>query len=509
MSLLLDALKKAADDKQKVSQGERTDEEAAAIEVDAISSTAPVTSDTPQSVEKADENDALSTLPVQQDAAVTSAAIDPGEELVLDEIDTEAEATNTDENNQEIPELTLDDIEAESAADIGNDQRDIETLEVSTIDLSTQDISRQELSEQDSAAEESRDSAVSPSNTERASSYTITDEALSMLIYKTNADVRKNNKILISGVLLMSMLVLVAGGFYYYLDMQAEIAGLERKHQIAMQSMRSKTSGDKTPEKSEIIRNLVSDAGLDEKVEYAKKNMPKSTARSGGTSSRSTTSESAAKQASTAPARSEAAGTLSIQRSDKTDPVGDKLESAWLAYETGRYEEAKGLYSDVLLIEKRNRDAKLGLAAIAVIENDTQTAMQIYQSLLKLDPRDPVATAAITSLRSDESAVKQDENYLLSMVEKNPKDPHLNFALGNVYAQQGRWKLAQQQYFNAWQQDLENADYVFNLAVSMDQLSKPEQAVSFYRDSLSKANNKQVSFSREAVQKRIDELSEL
>ena len=156
-----------------------------------------------------------------------------------------------------------------------------------------------------------------------------------------------------------------------------------------------------------------------------------------------------------------------------------------------------------------NRDAKLGLGAIAVIENDTQTARKIYQSLLKLDPRDPIATAAITSLRSDESAVKQDENYLLSMIEKNPKDPHLNFALGNVYAQQGRWKLAQQQYFNAWQQDNENADYVFNLAVSMDQLSKPAQALSFYRDSLNKAHNKQVSFSREAVQKRIDELSEL
>jgi uncharacterized protein HemY len=95
------------------------------------------------------------------------------------------------------------------------------------------------------------------------------------------------------------------------------------------------------------------------------------------------------------------------------------------------------------------------------------------------------------------------------MLLKNPNAAHLNFALGNVYAQQEKWKSAQQAYFNAWQQDIENADYIFNLAVSLDQLGKPEQAVSLYQDSLSKSNNKQISFSREDVKKRIKELSGL
>ena len=505
MSLLLDALKKAADDKQKVSQGEKADEAAAAV-VDAASSTAPAISDTSLATEKPDENEVTATLSTKEDTDVTPITSDAGEELTLDDIDTETEVAVVGKSNEEVPELALDDIQPDSAGDIGGGERDAETLDVSPADNGTQDISAQDINTQDTV-DDTITSAASAADTERASRYTISDDALSMLIYKTNADVRKNNKMMISGVLLMSLLVLVAGGFYYYLDMQAEIADLERKHQIAMQSMHSKTSGDNAPEKSEIIRNLVSDADLDEKVEYAKKHMPSGKTSSGASSS-SSDSVSAAKKASAA-SRATGAGTLSIQRSDKTDPVGEKLESAWLAYEAGRYDEAKGLYNDVLRIEKKNRDAKLGLGAIAVIEQDAQTARQIYQSLLKLDPRDPIATAAIASLRSDESAVKQDEDYLLSMIEKNPKDPHLNFALGNVYAQQGRWKLAQQQYFNAWQQDVENADYVFNLAVSMDQLSKPEQALTFYRDSLNKANNKQVSFSREAVQKRIDELSEL
>lgn len=502
MSLLLDALKKAADDKQKVSQGENNDE-AAAIDVDASSSSASVISDNNLSTETIDEHEVTAVQQPQHDTAVTSDITDDGEELTLDDIDTGVEATGTGESSQEIPELTLDDIQPEAASVIGREQLDEDTGDTGSPDADTQDINKQAVVNDGSSA-----SASSSSDIERASSYTISDDALSMLIYKTNADVRKNNKLLISGVLLMSLLVLVAGGFYYYLDMQAEIADLERKHQIAMQSMRSKTSGDKAPEKSEIIRSLVSDAGLDEKVEYAKKHMTSST-ESGSDASTRPTKVSTDTKAPVSSAKVGATGTLSIQRSDKTDPVGDKLESAWLAYEAGRYDEAKRLYSDVLLIEKNNRDAKLGLGAIAVIEQDALAARQIYQSLLKLDPRDPIATAAIASLRSDESAVKQDEDYLLSMIEKNPEDPHLNFALGNVYAQQGRWKLAQQQYFNAWQQDVENADYVFNLAVSMDQLSKPQQALSFYRDSLNKASNKQVSFSREAVQKRIEELSEL
>jgi predicted Zn-dependent protease len=204
-----------------------------------------------------------------------------------------------------------------------------------------------------------------------------------------------------------------------------------------------------------------------------------------------------------------ATGTMSVHKTNKTDPVGEKLDAAWQAYEGGQYSEAELLYKNVLNIEENNRDALLGLGAIAVIEKNNQMARDIYLSLLKLDPRDPIATAAMASLQSDESSLKSDEEYMLAMQQKNPDAPHLNFALGNIYAQQDKWKSAQQYYFNAWQNDIENADYIYNLAVSMDQLNKSQQAISFYKDSLLKSANKQVSFSREAVQKRINELSGL
>ena len=302
MSLLLDALKKAADDKQKVSQGEKTDA-AAATEVDAASSPAPAITDTPPVTEIPGENEAIASQLTQEDAVVTSIASDTVEELTLDDIDSETEVSVAGKSKEEIPELALDDIQSESMGDIGRNERGVDLLELSAAENSAQDVTVQDINVLDSTADDTVDSTAGAADTEPASSYTISDDALSMLIYKTNADVRKNNRLLISGVLLMSLLVLVAGGFYYYLDMQAEIADLERKHQIAMQSMRSKTSGDKAPEKSEIIRNLVSDAGLDEKVEYAKKHMPSGKASSTTSSSPGSNSVSIAKKTPVAASR--------------------------------------------------------------------------------------------------------------------------------------------------------------------------------------------------------------
>jgi len=83
----------------------------------------------------------------------------------------------------------------------------------------------------------------------RVEEFTVSDDALSMLIYKTNRDVKKEKKFIVYGILAAGLTVLLSGGVYYYLDMQAEIEALERRHQITMQSMRAKTNKEKTPEK--------------------------------------------------------------------------------------------------------------------------------------------------------------------------------------------------------------------------------------------------------------------
>ena len=437
MSLLLDALKKAADDKEKKSRGE------------------------PEEKSVAQEN---------RTSSVSATDSYQAEELSL----------HSDDETLKNPKPPLDNVEVES------DELSLHKIETEQVDDLSVDEPELSLKDKEALRINRQTSAKGES--------TISDDALSMLIYKTNHDVKRGRKTLLLSVLGISLAVLVSGGVFYYMDMETEIEILERKHKIAMQSMRSKTNNEKTPARTEIIRNLVSDAELEAKVEFAKKRLtvqPQTTVQASMLDQTSTNSR------------------LSIERTNTVDPVTEKINNAWLAYEEANYTQAQRLYRDVLDIEGSNRDALLGLGAIAVLEKNRVTAREIYLSLLDLDPRDPIATAAIASLHSDESSLSSDREYLLLMLKNNPSAPHLNFALGNVYAQLNKWTAAQQRYFNAWQHDKENADYLFNLAVSMDQLSKQQQAIEFYRDSLLKASNKHVSFSREAVQKRINELTGL
>ena len=459
MSLLLDALKKAADDKQKALQAESNDSGAAA---------------------------SISSNPNLEN---TNAIADTAQQTVTgNDVSDGDSATGQIET---VEELTLEEVtesidSAESLSDNVLEQVD---------DSEYQSRSENRHIEEKSAL----DDDLENSNDLRAEEFTVSDDALSMLIYKTNRDAKKEKKLIVYGVLAASLTVLLSGGVYYYLDMQAEIEALERRHKITMQSMRAKTSKERTPEKSEIIRNLVGESDLDDKVEFARQRIA---------SDKNTFDSRQVENKATRKIKRDdsSASMLSIQKNNKTDPVGEKLDAAWLAYEAGRYEEANRQYKEVLIIEKNNRDALLGLGAIAVIKKDNAVARDIYLAVLEQDPRDAMATAALAGLH-DETSLKSDEEYLLSMLEKNPGAQHLNFALGNNYAQQNRWKSAQQHFFDAWQSDHENADYIYNLAVSLDQLNKQQQAINYYRESLIKAQNKQVSFSREAVQKRINEIA--
>ena len=454
MSLLLDALKKAADDKQKTSRKAVQDDTIGSVssDSDAVLSL----DDSTVAVTDAQQGEAVSAS--QEDEKKSEIVEEQAEELMLDSID--------DENVTEA--VTVE--KTEPAEDAANEEEELSLKQDDNFDR------------------------------ENVASYTVSDEALSLLIHKTNHDVKQSKRFVLAGILLISLIILVSGGLYYYMDMQAEIANLERKHQIAMQMMRLKTSNEKLPEESKIIRNLVGDSGLDDKVQYAKKRLAEE---------RSSQQEKRRPAAIINNKASTVSSAVSFQKTNKVDPVAEKLEAAWQAYEDAQYDQAKKSYKEILNIEDDNRDALLGLGAIAIIEKDNAIARDIYISLLKYDPRDPIAIAALANLRSTDASAEADEKYLLSMLKKNPGDAHLNFALGNIYAQQKKWKLAQHSYFNAWQNDNKNADYIFNLAVSMDQLGKQKQAVGFYQDCLNQSDDSRVSFSREAVKKRITELSEL
>ena len=134
-------------------------------------------------------------------------------------------------------------------------------------------------------------------------------------------------------------------------------------------------------------------------------------------------------------------------------------------------------------------------------------AVRYYRRVLALDPRNATASAALLTLenKSANSTVNSIsvESELNLLIEKDPNVAASHFALGNVMASERRWREAQQAFFEAARLTPSNPDYLYNLAVSLDNLGQAKQAENFYRRALAATANGQAQFDRAAVEKRL------
>ena len=190
------------------------------------------------------------------------------------------------------------------------------------------------------------------------------------------------------------------------------------------------------------------------------------------------------------------------QQGDSVDPT---LLAAWQAYRNGEFRSAWQLYGDVLKKDGKNRDALLGMAAIAQQQSQDDAAAHYYRQVLVLDPRDPIAHAGISAL-SGASYAEGAESRLKLLLSQQPRSAALHFALGNLYAEQSRWGDAQQSYFSACNLEPDNAQFAFNLAVSLDHLGKSKLAAQYYRHALQQDTSDNAGFDRAQTQRRINDL---
>jgi Flp pilus assembly protein TadD len=222
-------------------------------------------------------------------------------------------------------------------------------------------------------------------------------------------------------------------------------------------------------------------------------------------------------------AAAEAANATAVARSRVTEPgpargeqspinvtppalaVDPLVERGFESYQRGDLAGAREAYQQALRREPLNRDALLGLAAIDVHSRSYETAEARYARLLELDPRDVYAQAGLMALRGQGDPV-QSESRIKTLIAANPNAAGLHFALGNLYAQQSRWAEAQAAYFKAYSGDADNADYAFNLAVSLDQLRQKALALQYYHRAVVLAANRPVSFELSQIHTRIQEL---
>ncbi|MRX20299.1 tetratricopeptide repeat protein, partial [Pseudoduganella sp. FT9W] len=196
---------------------------------------------------------------------------------------------------------------------------------------------------------------------------------------------------------------------------------------------------------------------------------------------------------------------IRVTRVVQPAPVSPTLDSAYQAFNSGDTAGAQQQYDAALAQDANNRDALLGAAHVAARQNQKDKAAGYYLRLLELSPNDADATAGLIGLRQGD--ISQSEARLKAILASNPDAASIQFALGNLYAQQGRWPDAQQAYFRAVGAAPDNPDYVYNLAIGLDRLNQGKLALTYYQRALALGQDKAVGFDRNALRKRMHELS--
>ncbi|MGB5396070.1 MAG: tetratricopeptide repeat protein, partial [Gammaproteobacteria bacterium] len=294
-----------------------------------------------------------------------AASAKPADELQADAVQTNQAINNADSEIEF--ELEDTDIEIENQAD-------------KQIDTNIDNQTRHEHADEPELT--LGPSGAAAENT-RPGPNTVSDEALQVLIYKTNREHRRKRNFIWVGAVLASVTVLVVSGLYFFNQMQQEVAALERRHQDNMQAVQAepvKTSRDTfaaTQAKPEMfVKKTVADRPADQKPVQNKPAPKKPVMNNIGPVASAQTYTTATRQSS-------GSNEISIARGGKKDPVSALLNSAWSAYNSMDYTQAKTLYEQVLQREKNNRDALMGMGAIALKYADVNSARHYYNRLLQ------------------------------------------------------------------------------------------------------------------------------
>lgn len=194
-----------------------------------------------------------------------------------------------------------------------------------------------------------------------------------------------------------------------------------------------------------------------------------------------------------------------IRLTRKRQAVDPTLEQAWQAFNREEFALAQTAWQRALDVDPRNADALHGLAAIALQEGRSGDAAGFYLRALEVNPKDALALAGLVSLKTS-GDTRQTESRLKNLLAEQPDSPYLNFALGNLYVQDLRWAEAQQAFFKAHTADPANPDYLFNLAVSLDQMHKPGLAGQYYRQALAAAEQRPAGFDAALITERLKAL---
>lgn len=230
----------------------------------------------------------------------------------------------------------------------------------------------------------------------------------------------------------------------------------------------------------------------------------RTTSASASESGSNTAATASPKQASSS-AQAERRAEPMVQASRAPSELARTLQAGYAALRAGDVNAAGHAYARALEIAPRNRDALLGAASVAQQRGDPERAATYYRRVLQDHPRDDYARAALAGLEAARQP-RRSESELKELLRERPGSASLHFALGNVYAAESRWSEAQRAWFEAHRADPGNADYAYNLAVALDHLGQRDAARTYYRKALEAGGESAAGFPVAAVRRRLEQL---
>jgi tetratricopeptide (TPR) repeat protein len=181
----------------------------------------------------------------------------------------------------------------------------------------------------------------------------------------------------------------------------------------------------------------------------------------------------------------------------------DTLSDAYSAYEIGNLGLSQLKFSEVLSFDPKNITAMIGLGGVAASSGQYYIAMDYYQQALSIDSNSLEVYEAIANLSPNIELNSEWNESLKNMAQIYPNSAALQYALGNLYASSSDWLAAQECYFNAYALDMNNLDFIVNLAISLDQLGKYPLAGQYYTQALALAGSNNVNFNVSDIKNRL------
>lgn len=344
-------------------------------------------------------------------------------------------------------------------------------------------------------------------------------QAMGKLIARNEAALKQKKRQRVTLLLLLAGISAIAIGLYYFylkvsFDSQSVYASALQTPLAPVEQNTESTTEDTvvveiTSEETLVEEAVVAETPVAEtpkpvvQAEHAPPNTP---AVSAPVKSKTPMiKEKFAKQKTAQQGSVESLGVIS-----KSEPVPSPLavaiETGFQAWQRGDWTTAQQAYQRALALDPHHRDAVLGAAAVAAQLGNEREALRLYQQRLERAPRDEYALAgllALGNLQSEDGAMESELNVML---RDFPQAAHLHYLKGLLHAQRGQWSAAQGYFFDAWKLDANRADYVFNLAVAMDHLGLSMEALQFYKQAQVLSQNFASNFSHQALEQRVAQL---